>query len=143
DVHADTSLNGQVMTNKDFYFGDGGKGSGYELHSFPWTGCVTSTSDNGSGTFQISKDISGVDSDLFDADDEFEVTYTVDGEEAGDALIITADGAIVDGAEIDEGTEVVFVEVTAVDVKRSIFKDFTIPLDGLETYYIEFDEDSN
>lgn len=143
DVHADTSLNGQVMTNKDFYFGDGGKGSGYELHSFPWTGCVTSTSDNGSGTFQISKEISGVDSDLFDADDEFEVTYTVDGEEAGDSLIITADGAIVDGPEFDEGTEVVFDEVTPEDVNGAIFKDFTIEIDGQETDTLVVEEDAN
>src|SRR5699024_3759910 len=138
------STNGRVYTAGDFET----RGEGIEIHNYPFVGylpfsCIPEADDNGSGTFQISKEISGVDSDLFDADDEFEVTYTVDGEEAGDSLIITADGAIVDGPEFDEGTEVVFDEVTPEDVNGAIFKDFTIEIDGQETDTLVVEEDAN
>src|SRR5699024_6654239 len=37
DLYAHTSINGQVLVGGNFEF----DGNGTEIHSFPWTGCVT------------------------------------------------------------------------------------------------------
>ncbi|WP_019180983.1 DUF5979 domain-containing protein [Microbacterium yannicii] len=67
-------------------------------------------------TFQVRKVLIGDGADDVPGDTEFAVDYAVNGEPADQPLVITADGALVDGPELSVGDEVSFTEQTPPSV---------------------------
>jgi len=131
NLTADAHINGQVLVGGNFDYGTRGLGQGFEVHAFPWIGCLSAASepDPATGTFNVAKALDGDGADVVDADTEFIVKYTVNGGNA-QTLTVRPDGTVVDGPELDEGDSVIFSEATPAVIDGVEFDGYAITING-------------